>query len=304
MMDVYLADPGGRGNKDLAAIVDPARAKRCPVRILLSYHYYKDEDIDALMELFDGIELDVFADSGAYSAMTTGNPVNPTDYIAWAKRWSKWFNVIAGPDVIGDPVATTRETERMLGEGFTVPILPTFHVGEDWAHLAHWIGKVDYLALGGMVPYTRRKKLLGAWLQKAFGMLPTGMRVHGFGMTTWDLLTHYPWYSVDSSSWTAGFRYAQLLLFDSQRHRMVQVAMNDRMDTLKHASLLAQYGMRPTEIQAAKYNRDRLVGVCVESWQRVEEWLGQRHQIDLVTLPNDKTPNSPAMISKAVRRVQ
>ena len=288
MNKVFLADPGsdapaiGRSMKVYLAAdgLDrkPLRPLR-PLRILLSYHYYKDEDVAKLLhDCFEGIELDVFADSGAYSAWSVGQPVPEDAYIAWVQKWAACFDAVAGPDVIGDPVQTFAATERMRSQVTAMPVLPVFHVGEDWT----WLKKIvdtgaDYIAFGGMVPYTRQRKLLDSWLRKAWSFLPETMRVHGFGMTTWPLLIKYPWYSVDSSSWTSGFRYAQIALFDSQRGRFIGINMGDRKELLANAKLLSTYGMRPSEATADGYDRDLLCGVCVESWQRAEAWLSDRH---------------------------
>jgi hypothetical protein len=276
---------GGTGNKESNTAGSPGQTARAiegedlplPVlRILLSYHYYRDEEIDKLLaECFGDLPIDVFADSGAFSAFTVGKPINEGDYIAWVNRWKHCFTAVSAPDVIGDPSATEAATERMLGQVEGIPVLPVFHVGEPWSFLEKWCAdeRIDYLALGGMVPYTRRLKLLDAWLVKAFKIIPDRMCVHGFGLTTWPLLLRHPFYSVDSSSWTAGFRFAQLQLFDDARGKFIDVAMGQNAELLKHARLLESYGLRPTQAQASGYNRDQIVAVAVQSWQRAEAWL-------------------------------
>lgn len=310
----------------------PAKATRT-VRLLLSYFYYREEDLAKLLaESFGDIAVDVFADSGAFSAFTQGKPVAEDDYIAWVKKWQHLFTVVAGPDVIGNAEETKQATLRMRQQVQGVSVLPTFHVGEDWSYLDFWVQQpdVDYIALGGMVPYTRRLKLLAAWVKKAFSKIPNTIRVHGFGLTTWSLLKQFPWYSVDSSSWTSGFRYAQLMLFDSRRGRFVSVSMNDRVDLLKNAALLETYGIRASQAKADDYDRDLLVAVSVEAWQRAEEWLnkgiyfsvgtgahassaptsgsarGQATSLKtyLVTGPAPNTPNHPAIMGPAIQQRQ
>lgn len=293
----YLAINNTNDPPGVASGAKPTR----PLRILLSYHYYKDEDVGGLLDsCFPGVEVDVFADSGAFSAFTVGEPIDPGKYTAWVNRWKSKFTVAAGPDVIGDAKATAKATERMLGQVSGIPVLPTFHVGEDWKWLDYWTKKVDHLAFGGMVPYTRRRSLLAGWLVKAWKRIPEGTKVHGFGLTTWPLMLQFPWHSVDSSSWTAGFRYAQLQLFDQTKGRMVEIAMRDPKSLLAGARVLAQYGLRPSDVRADGYDRVRLCGVCVESWQRVEEWISRR--IYLVTGPGKSTPNHPTEIGKALRK--
>lgn len=289
-MKLYLGMAhGGTGNQESNTAGSPGQTARAvlgkemasPVlRILLSYHYYRDENLDELLDAcFGGMPIDVFADSGAYSAFTVGKPINEAEYIAWVNRWKHRFTAVSAPDVIGDPSATTAATQRMLAQVTGVPVLPVFHVGEPWSVLENWLQdpRIDYMAFGGMVPFTRRLKLLDAWVTKAFKIIgDRPMKVHGFGLTTWPLLLKHPFYSVDSSSWTAGFRYASLQLFDPARGKFQDVAMGQRAELLKHARLLAAYGLRPTEAQASGYNRDQIVATAVLSWQRAEAWLAKR----------------------------
>lgn len=267
--------PDSKGAQSSSATDGRAAGRSYPLRILVSYHYFKDEDLDATFEKhFQGLEVDCFADSGAFSAHTLGEPIDVAAYIAWVKRWQHRFSAVAGPDVIGDAAATTRETERMLAAVSGVPVLPVFHVGEPWEYLERWARSgLEYMAFGGMVPYTRNKPVLDAWVTKAFSIVPSTMRVHGFGMTTWSLLKKHPWYSVDSSSWTSGFRYAQLSLFDDQRGRFTEIKMGDPKSILSQRSLLESYGLRPADVRAHAYDRDRLCAACVDAWQRAERWL-------------------------------
>ena len=152
---VFLAEPG----RDV--VTAPIRgALSRPLRLLLSYHYYKDQNLDTLLSVFAdlGVPLDVFADSGAWSAWSVGEPVDARAYVDWVHKWRHHFSAVSGPDVIGDAEATTKAIEAMRAEVTGLPVLPVFHVGEDWSYLEHWAARedVDYLAFGGMVPYTRR----------------------------------------------------------------------------------------------------------------------------------------------------
>lgn len=277
-MKLYIGDAGGDAGRDLAAIgQEVGKAVKPGLRLLLSYHYYKEEDLDALLATyFPGVKVDIFADSGAYSAYSVGATVDLDAYITWVSRWKHLLTCASAPDVIGDPVASSRFTERMLDSITGLPVLPVFHVGEPWSYLERWASRVGYMALGGMVPYTRKRSLLGAWLTRAFGIIPKETRVHGFGMTTWSLLLGYPWYSVDSSSWTAGFRYGSLMLFDEQRGRFITISMSTKGDLLANARLMESYGIRPPQMTSRGFDRNLLCGVSIRAWQRAEAWLTAR----------------------------
>lgn len=276
-----------------------------PLRLLCSYHYYKDVDLDASWKrYFGGLKVETFADSGAYSAMTQGERVDPAAYIAWANRWKHRFCAIAGPDVIGDAATTYRLTLRMRREVRGVPVLPVFHVGEPWEYLERWKG-VEYLALGGMVPYTKEPDFLMRWIRQCFRRIDPATKVHGFGMTGWNVLTSFPWYSVDSTSWVAFARYAQLILFDQTLDKPVTLNLRDGRELLKSARLLRSYQLRPQDVRADIINsgigaRAKIVGALVESWWRMSQALRPAKRVHLV-LGGRTSTNGESHISRGLR---
>ena len=311
-MRVFLTGQtnGGERPADVRAATEATGPR--PVRLLLSYHYFRDADLDAILGEFTGASLDVFADSGAYSAWSVGARVEPAAYTDWVRRWQHWFGLVAGPDVIGDAAATAQETRTMREALPDVCVVPTFHVGEPWPVLEAYAKEYPYLALGGMVPYTRQRALLGAWLDKAFRLLPAGKKVHGFGLTTWELLLRYPWASVDSSSWTAGFRFGSLALFDRQRGRFVTISMKDRNSLLDNRLLLHEYGLSAPGASGRTYDRDKMVVACVRAWQAAEEYLTTKRVFLVARAPgtdpagSDKrhaggAPNAIAVMNHALK---
>lgn len=247
------------------------------MRLLLSYHYFKDQNIDEIVKAFGDTSVDLFCDSGAFSALTLGATIPPEEYTEWVGRWRQCFNLVAGPDVIGDPAATERETRNMAAALPGVRVLPTFHVGESWEYLERYVADYGYIALGGMVPYTRQRATLAAWLDRCFKIIPPHVGVHGFGVTTWSLLLRYPFTSVDSSSWVAGFRYGNLSLFNPDCHGFDTIYMSDQKSLLKNMKLLHRYGLRTQDVASATYSRDRLVAACVDAWRLAELYLANRH---------------------------
>lgn len=173
--------------------------------ILESYHYVdKQKIVDDMRR--EGAK--VFLDSGAFSAWTLGTVVDLPAYCEYIKRNSDILridgNVVMASvlDAVGDPLGTYRNQLHM--EYLGVRPLPCFHKGEDERYLQYYVQNYEYITLGGMVGSSVEQ--LRVWLDRMWDryLAPHGkplVRVHGFGMTSVDLMQAYPWYSIDSSSW-------------------------------------------------------------------------------------------------------
>ena len=161
----------------------------------------------------------VIVDSGAFTAWSTGKVIKPQDYAEWALGFeARWRPKMASLefmnlDVIGDQDATWRNLAILQGLGMSPMPVVTF--GVDLAHLDRAL-EYPYISLGGLVPYTRNKPKLRAWLDACFSRVMahrkrtgTLCKVHLLGVTTDWVLKRYPCYSSDSSSWVACLRYGE-----------------------------------------------------------------------------------------------
>ena len=99
-----------------------------------------------------------FLDSGAYSVSTLNVKINIDKYIEYISDHLDTYNMYATLDVIGDYIKTNQNTIYMEKKGL-LP-LPVFHYNSPKEHLLHLIDKYDYIALGGLVPLSSRKKIL------------------------------------------------------------------------------------------------------------------------------------------------
>lgn len=160
----------------------------------------------------------VIIDSGAFTAWSTGKPIKPQDYAEWAldfdKRWRHKMAMLEfmNLDVIGDQDATWKNLAIL--EGLGMKPLPIVTFGVDLSHVDRALKNYDYIALGGLVPHTRNKPKLKAWLDRCFSRAmkyrkETGImrRIHLLGITTDWVLKRYPAYSSDSSSWVSCLRF-------------------------------------------------------------------------------------------------
>lgn len=233
---------------------------------------------------------EVFADLGAYSAMTQGGSVDVLEYAEWVKRWSHWFSVYANVDAIGDAKGTRENQERLESLGLNP--LPVFHTGESFDVLEWYLERYPYMALGGMVPYAIHPEKLIPWIVKCFKLAGGRTVFHGFGCTTWDIIKAIPWYSVDSSTWGTGFRFGKVKIFDPHHGRFVEAILGDYKKTFKHARLIRDLGFDPEDFaDRTKNKRSMICAVAALSYMKAESWLRDRH--GLVYIP--KRDDSPGM---------
>lgn len=149
-------------------------------------------------------KVDLFLDSGAFSAFTQGITIDIQEYITFIKEHQNNLEVYANLDVIGDPAGTWKNQKIMEKAGLNP--LPCFHYGEDPKWLLRYLADGHkYIALGGMVPIS--SKDLVTWLDPIFSKYICDedgfpkVKIHGFGLTSLRLMLRYPWFSVDSTSW-------------------------------------------------------------------------------------------------------
>ena len=217
------------------------------VPVLASFHFWKRVDMTALIDQHGGAPVvDLFADSGAFSAASSGVPIDVLDYAAWLRKHAGVINFAAGLDVIGDAKESAKNTNILEDEvGDVVKIVPTFHVGSDWKELEAMAKTHDFISLGGAVPYSSREAALTSWLAKAHKILAeTGTVAHGFGLTRHPYPVLFPWYSVDSSYWTLASRTGGFWAFDSARGKFVRLVTGRRL-TAEQVKIVREYGGDP-----------------------------------------------------------
>jgi len=165
-------------------------------------------------------------DSGAFTAWTQGEKINLEDYIRYIKKHKDIIDTYFNLDVIpGKPnkkrtyemvqksAARSYDNLQIMKKAGLNPI-PVFHQGEDF----EWLKKMRhelYIALGGLGGQSDTESII--WLDKCFDMLTTEdgyptHKVHGLGISSFDLLRRYPWFSCDSTAWAKTSAYGSILV--------------------------------------------------------------------------------------------
>jgi len=196
--------------------------------LLLSYHYYKDKRPFIKELVASGV--DVFIDSGAFSAQNAGKDIDIHDYIEFIKETEAI--TYAGLDVIGSAEKTMLNQQVMEQAGLK-PI-PTFHMGGNVNDLYFLAQNYEYIAIGGMVFSSKIEKWLDAVWKELLNINPK-IKCHAFGMTNIKLMAKYPWYSVDSSSFKGGKRFGRLILYNDLTNMFITEDYNKWV--LKYAAL-------------------------------------------------------------------
>lgn len=173
---------------------------------LFSFYHERHRRLDQAKDPM--LDFRFFADSGAFSAWMRGDPIDLEEYIAFVRYHIGYLDEYASLDVIPSSThpAALEQAAQMSWENYKTMLadglnpIPIYHYGESrkWLHKLIEFG-CDYIGLGGMGNANRNQRI--AWLDSVFDELPTGMRVHGFGVSAINMMFRWPWYSVDSTTW-------------------------------------------------------------------------------------------------------
>lgn len=243
-----------------------------PLKVLLSYHYFKNVDLDAMVEDMRCKPM-MFADCGAYSAATQGVTINLVDYANWLKRWAHLLTVSVNLDVIRNAKATRKNQLHMERLGCNV--IPVFHTGTDLTILDEMCKRYPYIALGGMVGAEKNVTL--RWAATCMERTKEhGTAFHGFGQTTKKNIETLPWYSIDSSSWGSGHRYGNVPVWTGRGFTSVKIG--NHASVYKQAAHIRRLGVDPMHLaNRSHYHQRHAIHVASASWRKWEELLRARH---------------------------
>jgi len=159
-------------------------------------------------------QCNLMVDSGAWSAYTKSETVDIYKYMEYLTEHKDVIDHYISLDVIKDPQTSMRNYLLMKSHGFN-PI-PVYHVETDAKYLRWYLKQTDYIAIGAIAKMSTKARvnnldgIWGKYLTDSKGM-PLA-KFHGLGLTSLDILTRYPWFSVDSTSWCLYGKYGMVLV--------------------------------------------------------------------------------------------
>lgn len=171
----------------------------------------------------------ILLDSGAFSFWRRDIDIPISEYIEYCKRHAHEVDAYVCLDTIPgkngkmdhsqasieiSAAKSYDNLQAMKSEGLS-PI-PVFHQGERF----EWLDKMleDGETYIGISPYLRsHQSEIISWMDKCYSRITDSkgrplVKTHGFGVTASVLCHRFPFYSVDSTSWSVGGGYGQILM--------------------------------------------------------------------------------------------
>jgi hypothetical protein len=241
-------------------------------RFLICYYYSKDI---YLKHLFRGFKLDdLFLDSGGFEALKNGAKIDVKQYVQYVKRNSDMLTVYANLDSedIGESAGNL---EFMEQEGLK-PI-PVWHATEPIDLFEKMSEKYPYVAVGG-VEYGANKEITERITREIFPIAERNKtKIHSFGMTFVHLLRDYPFYSADSSTWTAGMRYGTVFNFDNRKNLIGKVWRDDKHFLVQAFNKAKEVGLDINESLFMKGDGREITKWNVYIWKLLSDELEQKN---------------------------
>ena len=174
--------------------------------------------------------MNLFLDSGAYSAWTNRKPISLKDYGKFILEHIEHFDAVANLDVIPGEFGrrgTEAEREESARLGFAnyrklikmgVPkdkLMHIFHQDERFYWLEKMVEETEYIGISPANDRTVPKKR--TWLDQCMKYVTDEKgypkrKLHAFGLTSIPLLLRYPFFSCDSTSWLYMARYGAVFV--------------------------------------------------------------------------------------------
>jgi hypothetical protein len=127
------------------------------------------------------------------------------------------IDLYANVDAIGHADLTYRN-QKYLEKKHGLKPVPVVHYPTDLNWLRRYMDEgYDLIGLGGLVGHMAQDSCRG-WIDRCFDLVcdqPSRLpkvRLHGFGVTSYELMIRYPWWSVDSTSWTKIGAFGSILV--------------------------------------------------------------------------------------------
>ena len=206
-MKIYLA--GTQGNKG-GLVKD-----KIGLYLLESFIYLNDKTIQFYKDHH------FLLDSGAFTYMNkkTDHKVDWDEYITNYASFIDKHDIEHFFELDIDSIVGIKEVERLrykLEKLTNKQCIPVWHKSRGKDYWLRMVKDYSYVAIGGIVTreiMPREYPFFTWFLNEA---KKENCKVHGLGFTNMKGLRKYPFYSVDSTSWISGQKFAQIQTFNGK----------------------------------------------------------------------------------------
>lgn len=231
--------------------------KECEQKhVLISFHFIKS--VTRLIALFDGwFPENLIIDSGAFSVWSNGGSVDIDAYATFCAELKSRIpssirlyvvNLDVLPGKFGmRPTVEQRKRSAELGwenmlylEAKGLKTIHVYHQHEDLVWLERLKNHSDYIGISPANDVSMNEKL--EFLNDTFSNIKATVRTHGFAVTSPKQVYQYPFFSVDSSSWTSPARYGRIPIVKDD-YSMTSVEYKNKDEVIKHWDYLKHIGI-------------------------------------------------------------
>jgi hypothetical protein len=137
-------------------------------------------------------------------------------YAAFLKENKDLFDVYVSVDVIFNPELSWK-VQKYMEDVHKLHPLPVFHSGESFTWLQKYIDNYEYIGMSGLGQRAKKAQWIANVGEPAWSMIcnDKGMprvKVHGFAMTSPDLIIEFPYFAVDSTSWLQFGKFGLIII--------------------------------------------------------------------------------------------
>lgn len=188
-------------------------------------------------------------------------------YVESLSRVSDKLEFAVSLDIIYNPKASWEIYKEFTDLGLSV--LPVYHYGEDIKWLKRYMDSTDHLGISGLGQHITLKDWMPfgdqAWKVVSDYRGRPLVKVHGFALTGFSVISRWPWHSVDSTRSMGSARFGSILL-------PMQTPDHKGYDYATKPIIVAVSGRRPHDARfVGKQHPD---GVINASLKRYLESIG------------------------------
>ena len=249
---------------------------------LMSYQYLQGSDLKTRLK---GLDVKLFIDSGAFTYQMDASFRDKTPefwesqikrYLSWAEKNRDYIFAIANLDIeniVGGELVKKWNEQYfepfMLRTG--IPICFIWHPEntilswEQYCQRYPYVGLTTVLGSSGFNEMSDMLKIAEKYRTL----------VHGMGMTQTSILPKLPFYTVDSTSWKAGFRYGQIDIWNGIK---VQLKGKEDFQTKVFPVIDSYRDIHPPldKDKIANYDEPEVLRCNVYAYLKAEEYIRER----------------------------